>query len=585
MQKNIYSREWLDKLIYNNNIVSVISKYLPLQKKNNKFWACCPFHHEKTPSFVVNELEGYYHCFGCGESGNVITFIEKIEGLDFVESVKLLAENANMEIPTVLADENLIQRKKQRDLLVQICTDTAKFYHNQLISENGKSALNYLIKRGVTKQTMVKMGLGYSPNWTSLVSHLKSKNYSYEEMKEAGVVGEKDGRYYDLMAERVMFPVIDHSNRVVGFSGRSLDPNAQAKYKNTPQTSLFKKSEIIYGLNTLRKARLEKDKNFAIIVEGQMDVVSLHQAGFTNAIATMGTAFNSRHVQTLKRFVDRVIVCFDGDNAGKKATISSLEPLTEEGFEISVITIPNDLDPDDYIKQYGAESFKKLMDNALPVYEFEIRQLATVYDLTDKKDLSMYIKNSLDHISKMKNPVDREIYIKMLSEISNTSIDFLNRELNQHLNKDLKTKEPESQTDTNTTIDGAELLVISCLLHKKDFAKPLENDIFVNNFCNSLHNFMKSNSNYTISDVLTQFNSDETPELKETINFDFSIHSQLEQEYRDSLVKIWDNKLQSEKKDVVKQLSETKVEQEKMALFKKLKDIDYKIQLIKKGEI
>ncbi len=267
MQKNIYSREWLDKLIYNNNIVSVISKYLPLQKKNNKFWACCPFHHEKTPSFVVNELEGYYHCFGCGESGNVITFIEKIEGLDFVESVKLLAENANMEIPTVLADENLIQRKKQRDLLVQICTDTAKFYHNQLISENGKSALNYLIKRGVTKQTMVKMGLGYSPNWTSLVSHLKSKNYSYEAMKEAGVVGEKDGRYYDLMAERVMFPVIDHSNRVVGFSGRSLDPNAQAKYKNTPQTSLFKKSEIIYGLNTLRKARLEKDKNFESIDE------------------------------------------------------------------------------------------------------------------------------------------------------------------------------------------------------------------------------------------------------------------------------------------------------------------------------
>lgn len=588
MQNNGFSNDFLDKLKYNNNIVSVISKYIPLQKKGKTYWACCPFHHEKTPSFAVNEYEQYYHCFGCGESGDVIKFVEKIEGLDFFESVKKLAENANMELPNFIGDDSIIKKKKERDLLVSICTDSAKYYHTILMNKRGEIGLNYLKSRGVSQETIKKLGLGYSDDFRGLVDFLKSKNYTYSQMLKAGVVGEKNGRFYDLMAMRVVFPVIDHQNRVVGFSGRSLDPKAQAKYKNTPQTDLFNKSTVIYCANMLRKVRLEKDKNYAIIVEGQMDVVSLHQAGFTNAIATMGTAFNSNHVQTLKRFVDKVIVCFDGDGAGKKAAVKSLEPLTKEGFEILIITIPENLDPDEYIKKYGASGFQELIDKALPVYEFEIKQLATQYNLKDKMSLGIYIKNAIKIIAEMPSPVDREIYLKLLSQITGTALEFLNRELTNFLNSN-QTQAKQDMTKTpivleKAQVNPAELLVFSCILHKKNFVKPLEKHIFVNNFFASCLKFLKSKPDFTISDVLNNYNIDEINELKEAINFNFDVHLELEKEYFDSLQKLMYEVLQNKKQDLTQKLTDKNFNADKLSLLKELQEVENKIQLIKKGD-
>ena len=222
MKDKGYSVEWLERLKSNSNIVSTVSRYLTLNRKGSTYWACCPFHHEKTPSFAVNEQGQFYHCFGCGESGDVIKFVEKLEGTDFMGAVKILADNAGMEVPEISNDSSYLESKKHRETLQNICRDTAIFYNKMLGEKVGKSAMDYLNKRGVTQSTITRLGIGYSPNWTSLVTHLKNRGYTTDDLLESGVCGERDGKLFDEMATRVVFPVIDHRGRVVGFSGRAL---------------------------------------------------------------------------------------------------------------------------------------------------------------------------------------------------------------------------------------------------------------------------------------------------------------------------------------------------------------------------
>ena len=303
MQNNDKFLEWKEKLKAKCSIVSIISKYLTLSRKGKTYWACCPFHHEKTPSFAVNEIGQYYHCFGCGVGGDVINFVQKMEGIDYMDAVKMLARDVNMELPKFeFEDEEILKAKKQRDKLIEICTETAKFYYKKLNESVGYKARQYLEKRKVERETIVKMGLGYSPDYNSLPTYLKSKGYSIEDMVLAGVVSQNTDtkKVYDAMAKRLVFPIFNSNSKVCGFSGRAMEDGAYAKYKNTTGTPIFNKSTIMYGLNLLRKARVE-NKNYALLVEGQMDVISCHQAGFTNAIATLGTAFNDNHVRVLDR--------------------------------------------------------------------------------------------------------------------------------------------------------------------------------------------------------------------------------------------------------------------------------------------
>lgn len=262
MQNKGYSADWLEKLKYSTNIVDIISSYVSLTRKGNSYWACCPFHHEKTPSFSVNSQGQFYHCFGCGESGDVIKFVQKMEGTDFIETVKILADKIGMKLPELNTDKDYIERKKHRETLQQICRETAVYYNKILNSPTGKKGMEYLKSRGITQNTITKLGLGYSPNWTGLVTYLKSKGFESKDLVEAGVCLEKDGKLIDEMANRVVFPVIDHTGKVVGFSGRALVSTAYAKYKNTKATPLFNKSSNIYCINFLRKARLEKTMQF-----------------------------------------------------------------------------------------------------------------------------------------------------------------------------------------------------------------------------------------------------------------------------------------------------------------------------------
>jgi DNA primase len=579
MQNKGYSADWLDKLKYNSNIVSTVSRYLTLTRKGNTYWACCPFHHEKTPSFAVNEQGQFYHCFGCGESGDVIKFVQKLEGLDFVDAVKNLAEHAGMEVPEMIADEQTIQKRKHRELLQNICRETAVYYNKTLKSKWGEKGMEYLRGRGVTDSTITKLGIGYSGNTQGLPITLQKLGFKKADILEAGVCGEKDGKLYDEMAMRVVFPVIDHTGKVVGFSGRALSSEAYAKYKNTKGTPLFNKSSNIYCINLLRKARL--DKNYAILVEGQMDVVSLQQAGFSNAIATMGTAFNQNHVQTLKRFVDAVIVCFDGDSAGQKATAKSLEPLLEEGFEIKILQLPEKLDPDEYIKKYGSAAYQNLIDNAMPVYEFEIRHEASKLDLTNKDNIPKFIDNCLKIIAGMKKESEKDIYIKLVANISGVTKETIYRQL-MSTNVDNLLKDNENQSkyvpeSTKTQNYKAEQFVLASILHKKPYASGVEMEDFVNNNFKMLFKYLIENDYPIASKVFDNFDVAENPDIKGVVDFDFGAVKKPEEEFKGCLLKMQLDRLVLEQDELNNQMTKCTNETEKFELLKKVSEISKKI--------
>ena len=576
MQNKGYSADWLEKLKYSANIVDIVSSYVSLTRKGNSFWACCPFHHEKTPSFSVNSQGQFYHCFGCGESGDVITFVQKMEGVDFIEAVKILADKVGMKVPELKIDEDYIKNKKHRETLQEICRQSAIFYNKTLSSPAGKKGLNYLLGRGITQSTITKLGLGYSPNWTGLVTFLKSKGFYKNDIVESGVCGEKDGKLFDEMANRVVFPVIDHMGKVVGFSGRALESTAYAKYKNTRATPLFNKSSNIYCINFLRKARLEK--NYAILVEGQIDVVSLQQAGFGNAIATMGTAFNKNHVQTLSRFVDNVIVCFDGDNAGKKATVKSLEPLLDEDLNIKVIMLPEKLDPDEYIKKYGAEEYQKLIDSAMGVYEFEIRYQAETTDLTKRENISKFIDNCLKIVVGIKKESERQVYIDLIASISNVPRETI---LRQYLSMANRKTETNSQNNTVNIAQSknykAEQFVLASVLHKKSYVHGVEIDDFVNNNFKTIYSYLEKNDFPIVSKLYDDFDVEQNEELKELINFNFSNISNEKSEFEGCLNALELDRLIAKQNQINAQIQTCTNEEVKLALLKKASELSKEI--------
>lgn len=586
MQNKGYSADWLNKLKSTCNIINVVSKYLPLSKKGKSYWACCPFHHEKTPSFVVNEMGQYYHCYGCGASGDVISFVQQLEGIDFTSAVKNLAESVNMEVPEFVGDESIKNRKKQRDRLIEICTEAAKYYHSELLGKAGQPARDYLNKRKVESGTITKMGIGYSKDWQGLLSHLKGLKYSESEMNSAGLLGEKNGRFYDAMAERLVFPIFDHIGKVVGFSGRALKDGSFAKYKNTQGTDIFNKSSVLFGINNLRKARIEKN-NCAILVEGQMDVVALYQSGFTNAIATLGTAFNENHIKTISKFVDKIIICFDGDGAGKKAAIKSVEILKKENFDIRVVTLPEKLDPDEYIKKYGRESFQKMLDSAVSVKEFEIKTIMEKYDLSDKISMSKFIDEALSTIASYENVYDRDIYLKLVSVTAKMNEESLRRELNRKIKSNLleKTDEVKELADRHDSLQKteqerkyfeAERFLLASKLHKKSYANNLKSHLFVNNSHRQFFDYLEKN-NPIVSQVFDDYDVENNDEIKAIIGFDFSLIKNEELQYKGCLKQLELEFLSKRQREITEKLATVSAD-EKTQLLTDLQETIKQIQ-------
>ena len=424
---------FLRELKQKNDIVEVIGNYVALDRKGGNYWACCPFHHERTPSFAVNEGEQYYHCFGCQESGDVIKFVQEIESTDFMGAVQILAARAKMTVPENGYDsEEAAKRKKKRDTMVQIMRDTARFYLNNLYSGDARADkyLQYIQNRSLAPTTVKKFGLGASLDYTSLPKFLTTKGYSKEDAIACGVLSADDkGRVFDSLGERLIFPIINAMDEVVGFGGRTLDKTKFAKYKNTKETMLFDKSKTLYNINLLKKLKREQTVKEIIFVEGYMDTITLYQAGFKNVVATMGTSLTKEQARLAKRYTDNVLISYDGDFAGQNADLRGLEILKEAGLNIRVVPMPDGLDPDDVAKQ-GAEEYQKCLDQAMPVIDYRIHSLEKKYDIKKTEEKRQFVSEALKVVRSGESADVREELLKYIARISGTAFHVLERDLN-----------------------------------------------------------------------------------------------------------------------------------------------------------
>ncbi len=402
-----YADDLIEEVRSRNDIVDIIGSYVNLKKKGNSYSACCPFHHEKTPSFHVSREKQMYHCFGCGVGGNVYTFLMEHENYSFPEAVEALAERAGVKLP----EQSMTpEAKKQADVRTKIKDMNklaAAYFHYLLKSEHGTNAMKYLKNRGLTDETINKFGLGFSDVYSDdLYKYLRKKGYKDEELKDSGLVkfDEKQGGT-DRFWNRVMYPIIDTNNRVIGFGGRVMG-DGKPKYINTQDTPVFDKSRNLYGLNLAKKSK----RHGIIFCEGYMDVISMHQAGFDNAVASLGTALTVGQVNLVKRFTDHVYLAYDSDEAGTKAALRALEIMREFEMSARVISLKPYKDPDELIQTEGTDSFEKRIDEALSGTMFEIRILANNYDQEDPQERTQFQKEAAKHLCMITDPLERKNY-------------------------------------------------------------------------------------------------------------------------------------------------------------------------------
>ena len=416
-----YSEELIEEVRSRNDIVDVISGYVKLKKSGSNYFGLCPFHNEKSGSFSVSPSKQMYYCFGCGAGGNVITFIMEYENYTFMEAVRMLAERAGIELPHM---EETPEERKSRDIrsqLLEINKLAAVYYFHQLRGQNGSTAMNYLKKRELGDETIQRFGLGYSSMYSDdLYRYIKSKGYKDDILKESGLFTYGDGKVTDKFWNRVMFPIMDMNNRVIGFGGRVMG-DGKPKYLNSPETKLFDKSRNLYGLNIARTSR----KPNIIICEGYMDVISLHQAGFNQAVASLGTALTSGQASLMKRYTDQVLITYDSDGACVKAALRAIPILKEAGLTTKVINMKPYKDPDEFIKGLGAEAFQERIDKAQNSFMYEISAMEQNYDLTDPDSKTRFFNEVAGRIVGFEEELERNNYIEAVADKYMVSMDAL----------------------------------------------------------------------------------------------------------------------------------------------------------------
>ena len=428
-----FDPRFMQELKAKNNVAEVIGSYVSLDRKGNTHWACCPFHHERTPSFAVNEAEGFYHCFGCGVSGDVVKFVQEIESTDFIGAVRILAARAKMAVPESDFDtEKAAEMRKKRDRLAKILLDSAKFYLGNLYGGDSRADahLQYIANRKLSPTTVKKFGLGASLDFRSLPDYLAGKGYFKQDILDSGVViaSTKTGQLIDAQAERLIFPIINAMDEVIGFGGRFLGKTDFAKYKNTQDSLLFNKRNTLYNINLLKKLKREQPLNEIIIVEGYMDTISLYQAGFRNVVASMGTALTKEQARLMKRYAENVYISYDGDFAGQKNTIRGLEILADENLRVKVVPLPDGQDPDDVVKQ-GAEEYQKCLDAAMPLVDFKIHYAQRKYDLNKTEEKRLFVAEALQIVRAEPSASVREDLLKKLREKTGVSYQSLERDM------------------------------------------------------------------------------------------------------------------------------------------------------------
>ena len=394
---------FIDEVVARNPIEDVVGQYVNLKRSGANLFGLCPFHGEKTPSFSVAPDKGIYYCFGCHKGGGVINFQMEIEGLSYGDAVRALAKRAGMEVPE---DPQFQSRYKQQERLWALSKEAARYFHSKLYAPEGAEGLSYAQKRGMPRSTLTKFGIGFAPNgWNGLVDAMKAKGYTDQELKDAGLVSEKNGRIYDRFRNRLMFPIIDVRGYVIGFGGRVMD-DSTPKYLNSPETIIFNKRKNLFALNLAKKSKL----GYLILVEGYMDAVALHQYGFDCAVASLGTSLTQEHAVLLSRYTEQVVLIYDGDEAGQNATRRAIPMLEAAGIQVKVLRMHDAKDPDEYLKKYGADKFKILLEEASNRVEYQLGAIARKYHLNDDEERIQFLREAADLVASLPSPVQREVY-------------------------------------------------------------------------------------------------------------------------------------------------------------------------------
>lgn len=442
------SEQFISELKARNDIEDVVGSYVNVKRRGRNLVGLCPFHSEKTPSFTVYPDSQSFYCFGCGAGGDVVTFVRRMENLDYIEAVKLLAQRAGLAMPEDGYDDSFAKRKTR---ILEINRETARFYHQCLISPVGKKGLDYLRERGLSDKTIRHFGLGFAPeSWDAAIKHLLGKGFRMDELTDAAIaVKSARGSYYDQFRGRVIFPIIDIRGNVIAFGGRVMDGKGP-KYLNSPDTPVFKKSRNLFALNFAKAIK----EPALILAEGYMDVVALHQAGFANAVATLGTSLTSEQARMISQYAEEVVIAYDADGAGQKATNRAINMFGEIGLKVRVLKVKDAKDPDEFIKKFGAARFRLLLEGAGSAMEFEIGKLRQKYDLESSDGKVGFLKEFAQFMAGIRNPIERDVYVTKTAAELGVSKDPLMVQIDYIIRQQAKNAEKKQARDLTVFAAG-----------------------------------------------------------------------------------------------------------------------------------
>ena len=590
-----YSEEILNEVRQSNDIVDVISQYVHLKRSGRNFFGLCPFHNEKSPSFSVSPDKQIFHCFGCGVGGNVITFVSQIEGLNFVETVQMLAERANIQLPT-LQNNGDTQREILKDKVYKVNEFTAEYYHQNLYKPQAKMAQEYVKKRQLTNETLKSFRIGFSGKFDELYQELKKQGFQEQEILESGLVNKNErGQYIDRYRNRLMFPICDARGRVIAFGGRVLD-DSKPKYINSPENVVYSKGRHLFGLNVAKKGDTKK----LLIVEGYMDVISLHQRGITNVVAPLGTALTEQQGWLLRKNSAQIILSFDSDDAGIKAKLRAIHILQNMGCDLRVIQLEGAKDPDEYILKYGNMRFQNVIDKAFSVVEFKVKILKKELDLDNTNDKIKFLNEIAKLISKVDNTMEREVYIEKIAKEYDISKEAIYAEVNKLTYKNDKsekilekakpiiTHKKVETKEVSQAIKRRENTIISILLSgdlsifeiikqnikPEDFQDEINHEIAKKLY----EEFEKGNSN--INGIIDTLEQEQQNQITMIMAEDYEIEN-LEKAIDDIIQAYKRDKLNNRKLEILELLEQTSNNEEKKELEKELSNIIITLARIK----
>lgn len=590
-----YSEEILNEVRQANDIVDVISQYVHLKRSGRNYFGLCPFHNEKSPSFSVSPDKQIFHCFGCGVGGNVITFVSQIEGLNFVETVQMLAERANIQLPT-LQNNGDTQREILKDKVYKVNEFTAEYYHQNLYKPQAKTAQEYVKKRQLTNETLKSFRIGFSGKFDELYQELKKQGFQEQEILESGLVNKNErGQYIDRYRNRLMFPICDARGRVIAFGGRVLD-DSKPKYINSPENVVYSKGRHLFGLNVAKKGDTKK----LLIVEGYMDVISLHQRGITNVVAPLGTALTEQQGWLLRKNSEQIILSFDSDDAGIKAKLRAIDILQKMGCDLRVIQLEGAKDPDEYIVKYGNMRFQNAVDKAFSVVEFKVKILKKELNLENTNDKIKFLNEIAKLISKVDNTIEREVYIEKIAKEYDISKEAIYAEVNKLTYKNDKsekvlekakpviTHKKVETKEVSESIRRRENTIISILLtgdlsifeiikqniKPEDFQDEINQEIAKKLY----EEFEKGNSN--INSIIDTLDQEHQNQITMIMAEDYEIED-LEKAIDDIIQAYKRDKLNNRKLEILELLEKTSNIEEKKELEKELSNIIITLARIK----